>query len=239
MKSILIRVRADHSFGKWNAPCNPDNNDYVYVPIPQESENQNGLEKYYSDLVVPALSEFSLRNQCEVNLPDHLLDQRMHLDPDFNHLSYGDTNNRGKRLLDFGENDVVIFYSGMRSIHNAPYLVYALIGMYVVDSVVRVSEVDVDRHDENAHTRYSELNPSDIIVRGKQNLSGRFEKYIPVGEFRNNSYRVKNDILEAWGDLTVNDGWIQRSAVPPLFKKPEKFLDWLEQQSPRLVASNI
>ena len=238
MKAILIRVGIDQSYGHWNAPCNPDSLDYVYVPIPQDRPNEKQYEKYYSNTSIPALQSFSNRNATSVKLPDHLHDKRMHLDPDFDHLTYGDTDNRGRRLLDFIEDDLVVFYSSLRSIHDDASLIYSLIGLYVIQSIDRVEDVPENKFDTNAHTRYLENTSSDIIVRAKSNLSGRFEKYIPIGEFRNRSYRVKEDILEEWGGLSVKDGWIQRSVAPPLFLEPEKFMSWLKQRSPSLVASN-
>ena len=36
-----------------------------------------------------------------------------------------------------------------------------------------------------------------------------------LGEWRDRAYRVRKDLLKTWGGLSVNDGYIQRSAVPP------------------------
>lgn len=239
MKAILIRVGVDHSYGHWNAPCNPNTRDYAYIPIPQESENAKGYERYYDETAATALRGFSRRNGIEIELPKNLQGKRMHLDPDFDHLSYGDTKNRGKRLLDFTEDDLVLFYSGMRSIFDQPKLEYALIGMYVVKTIQRASDIPSAQYDNNAHTRLQTIDPLDIVVTAKPGLSGRFKKYISIGEFRNRSYRVREDLLEAWVGLSVNDGWIQRSVVPPLFLQPEQFLDWLNWQSAEIVASNL
>ncbi len=237
-KAILIRVGVDQAFGNWNAPCNSQAGDFVYVPIPQDKENKPGLEKNYSTIITPSLKEFSINHDVNVHLPSHLENKRMHLDPDFSHLSYGDSKNRGRRLLDFKENDVVVFYSGLRSIHGGSELVYALIGMFVIKSIDRVADVMPQYFDTNAHTRNLVNVDTDIIVRGKPDVSGRFKKYIPIGEFRNKSYRVKKDILEKWGGLGVKDGWIQRSANPPLFLDPPKFMKWLYENSPELIESN-
>ncbi|GMT49935.1 MAG: hypothetical protein IEMM0008_1474 [bacterium] len=237
-KAILIRIGVDQAFGNWNAPCNPETGDFVYAPIPQDRENIRGLEKYYVDTITPALKIFSVKNNTKIHLPSNLKNKRMHLDPDFEHLSYGDTNNRGRRLLDFDEGDVVVFYSGLRSINGEIELVYALTGILVVQSIERVKNVLPQDFDSNAHTRNIKNVDTDIIVRGKPKFSGRFRKYIPIGEFRNRSYRVKTDILDEWGNIGVKDGWIQRSVNLPLFLDPEKFMEWLLNQSPELIASN-
>lgn len=236
--AILIRVAVDQTSGEWNGPCNPNTGDFVYVPIPQNKPNISGMEKYYASLLVPALHKFSLMNNTEVVLPERLHTLRMHLDPDYYHLSYGDTAKRGGKLLTFKENDWVVFYSALRPIQGGSRLIYALTGMLVVDSVRQVGNVPPSEDDQNAHTRLLNKNDSDIIVRGKPDFSGRFAKYIDIGDFRNNSYRVRNGILESWGGLSVNDGWIQRSANPPLFLDPEKFAKWLISKNPILHQFN-
>lgn len=239
MRVILVRVGIDQSCGRWNAPCNPHNRDFVYVPIPEIGcANVRGLEKRYTGEVVPALRSFCERNGCEVSLPRHLRRARMHLDPDFGHLTYGDTAFRGRRLARFAEDDVVIFYAGLRSVTDNE-LVYALIGKLVVREVVRVGDVtDPGRLDENAHTRRLRPEPTDVVVRGKRNGSGRFTRYIPVGERRDAAYRVERKLLAQWGDLSARDGYIQRSANPPLLCRPARFLAWLQRQEPQVIQAN-
>ena len=239
MQVILVRVGIDQSCGHWNAPCNPDNRDFVYVPIPETGHaNARGLEKRYADETVPALRAFSRRNDCELRLPSHLRGQRMHLDPDFDHLSYGDTASRGRRLTGFVEDDVVVFYAGLRSIIDAK-LVYALIGKLVVREVVRAGDVtDPERFGENAHTRRLRPEPTDVIVRGKRDGSGRFTRYVPIGERRDNAYRVERQLLAQWGDLSTTDGYLQRSANPPLFRRPGRFLAWLRRHQPQAAQAN-
>ena len=82
------------------------------------------------------------------------------------------------------------------------------------------------------------MNPDHLVVFANPSLSGRFSTAIPLGEFRNGAYRVKKEILDLWGDIDVNDGFIQRSVCPPWFKKPEQFLKWFESQQVSLIKSN-
>ena len=49
---------------------------------------------------------------------------------------------------------------------------------------------------------------------------------------------VRQDILNSWGGLSVKDGFIQRSAVPPALIRPSQFLDWFQKQAIQLVESN-
>ncbi len=240
MKAILIRVGIDQtaSSGNWNAPCNPETGDFVYVPIKQTKvANVAGMEKCYADTIVPALAGFSERNGCEVFLPGNLADECMHLDPDFENLTYGDTEKRGKYLQTFEENDMVVFFAGLKSVTDDK-LVYALIGLLTVKEIVRADNIPQSRWDENAHTRNSPPEPTDIVVRGKREKSGRLAKYIPIGEFRKHSYRVTKPLLEKWGGLRVKNGYLQRSANPPLFSDAERFYNWFREQKPRLMQTN-
>ena len=244
MQAILIRVGIDLTTesGNWNAPCNPKNGDFVYVPI-KETDRANvlGMERHYANHIIPALDRFSERNNHIISLPSHLLNKRMHLDPDFDCLTYGDTDRRGKPLLKFVEDDLVIFFASLDPIKpiTNDRLEYALIGMLVVKEIVQVKDIsDTRRFDENAHTRISSPKPTDIIVRGKQEVSGRFESYIPIGEYRDDAYRVQRSLLDKWGGLSVKNGYLQRSANLPLFRQPERFFNWLQQQNAQLIQAN-
>ena len=138
-----------------------------------------------------------------------------------------------------GDGDLLVFYGGMRPIHRVEHnLIYALIGLYVVEEVVRASDVTHDHWFENAHVRKKEPGAMDIVVRAKPKLSGRFDRCIPIGEWRAGAYRVRQDIIELWGGLSVKDGFIQRSAVPPAFHKPERFLAWFEKHKIQLLPRN-
>lgn len=239
MRAILIRVGIDQTAesGNWNAPCNPQTGDFVYVPIKQTKPNVAGMEKHYADFVVPALASFSERNGCDISLPGHLTGGRMHLDPDFQNLTYGDTKTRGKKLLSFEENDLVVFFAGLKPITDKK-LVYALIGLLTVKEIVCAGNVSQSKRDENAHTRNSALEPTDIVVRGKPEKSGRLSKIIPIGERRGGAYRVTQPLFAEWGGLSIKDGFIQRSANPPLFSDAKRFYRWFQSQNPKLLWTN-
>ena len=79
---------------------------------------------------------------------------------------------------------------------------------------------------------------TDIVVRAKPGLSGRFDRCVPIGEWRDRAYRVRQDVLKGWGGLSVKDGFIQRSAVPPALNRPNQFLDWLQKQGVQLIQKN-
>ena len=91
MKALLVRVGADRSAGggSWNGPVDGESGEFAYVAIPETSRVHIGMEKPYSSLA-PILARF------RVDLPAHLRLQHMHLDPDLQHLTYGDQLERAK-----------------------------------------------------------------------------------------------------------------------------------------------
>jgi len=62
-KGLLMRVGIDQTFGNYNAPINPNTDDYIYMPIPQGDDNfKSGMRTSYDDL----LSDFN--SWCRANL---------------------------------------------------------------------------------------------------------------------------------------------------------------------------
>jgi hypothetical protein len=133
----------------------------------------------------------------------------------------------------------VVFYASLRPVRRCEHrLVYAIIGLFRVAEAVRLRDVPMCRWPENAHTRRLERRDTDIILRGDPARSGRLRRCIPIGEWRDRSYRVRRDLLEVWGDISCRNGFIQRSVVPPTFRAPECFLAWFEKQGAELTAAN-
>jgi Nucleotide modification associated domain 3 len=241
VKALLIRVGIDHAYGAWNAPVDPTSGRFVYVPIPETQEPLSNLTRAY-DEVLPALMTFS--NDLTLSsdlprLPEKLFGTPMHLDPDFEHLTYGDNGaNRGAKLKNFERDDLLVFYAGLRPVGDHKRLLYALIGLFVVEEVVEAKHVPQERWHENAHTRKIKVGEPDIIVRGQRGKSGRLERVLPIGEWRNRAYRVTNEMLTIWSGLDVKDGFIQRSVSPPSFLRPDKFYDWFLKQGATLLERN-
>jgi hypothetical protein len=244
MNALLVRIGVDQAYGGWNAPVDAEGR-FVYVPIPEKpgTSFHPGLERRYAE-VIPHLQRYCADRCCDLKrdlrFPQELLDRAMHLDPDFEHLTYGDVGGRrGAGMVNMGEGDLLVYYGGMRPIHRCRHkLIYALMGLYVVQEVVHVASVPPKRWHENAHLRKSKRGETDIVVRAKPGLSGRFDRCLPIGEWRDGAYRVRQDVLDAWGGLSVKDGFIQRSAVPPAFNRPSQFLAWLQEQGIQLIQSN-
>lgn len=111
--------------------------------------------------------------------------------------------------------------------------------MIVVHRVVPAAQQPLANADGNAHTRrVLSADSDDVIVMGSPRGSGRLSRLIPIGEYRSKAYRVRSELLDAWGGLSVNDGYLQRSAVFPSLIDPSKFLAWWNCQRPELFRMN-
>ena len=65
-----------------------------------------------------------------VALPAHLSQRSMHLDPDFDHLTYGDQGERANQLKNLKRGDQLVFYAGLKDISGRPHLIYAIISTF-------------------------------------------------------------------------------------------------------------
>jgi hypothetical protein len=244
MKALLVRIGVDQSYGGWNAPVDAEGR-FVYVPIPETRGTlfHASLERRYSE-VLPSLQRFCGEHDCDLygnlRFPQELLERSMHLDPDFEYLTYGDEGSRrGAGMVDMSEGDLLVFYGGLRPVYHCEHkLIYALMGMYVAKVVVPVARVPRQKWQENAHLRKANRGDTDIVLWAKPDVSGRFSRCVPIGEWRSGAYRARQDVLDAWGGLSVKDGFIQRSAVPPTLNNPAQFIDWLQKQGPELISTN-
>lgn len=235
MKGLLVRVGADQSEGGgcWNGPVDSKSRAFTYVPIPECSPIRPGLRKPYR-VIARALGAFG------TPLPPHLETRNMHLDPDFEHLTYGDQGQRAKQIArKIREGDLLVFYAGLKEPRFHGALVYAIIGLYVVDELISAVTVPSCRRDENAHTRrVLPAGATDIVVRARSGVSGRLKHCIPIGSYRERAYRVLPRLLKTWGGLTVNDGYLQRSARLPELKDAARFYQWFVSENVPLLERN-
>jgi hypothetical protein len=232
MQGVLLRVGCDltEKGGRWNPPWNPSSWDYAYVPIPEAIRYRR-----ISDPPTYAQFESAVRRlQCE--LPRHLAsDTKAHLDPDFQSLSIGEPfhasrglSSRGRVLSRLRPGDFIAFYASFRPTMPFPdRFAYCLIGLFLVDRLTRVSQLTIEERKRCAHGR-RKGSDADLVIWGSPPSSGRFAKAILIGRYRRRAYRVTKQTLKAWGGLTVKDGYIQRSAIPPRFLAPARFLGWLK-----------
>jgi len=204
---------------------------FAYVTI-TETQPRHGLARRYDEFI-PVTARFGEQ------LPQPLLGQPTHLDPDFEQLTYGDQGQRGTRISGLlAAGDLLAFFASLRPVDGPVRpLIYAVIGLFVVEEIVLAKSVPKSRWAENAHTRRMP-DDGDIIVRAKPGISGRLRRCIPIGEFRDRAYRVRNDLLDAWGGLDIKDGFIHRSVRLPAFHDAPKFHRWFLAQKPELIRRN-
>ena len=234
MRGILLRVGIDQAFGGCHAPVDPDTREFVYLPIPEDLKRfKPGVETTYDDFISP-MKRFAEERvtKSEIAFPTNLIGTGCHLDPDFNHLTYGDQpTGRGRRVASLNQGDFVAFFAGLNPVRQCDQkLIYALIGIYFVKELKRVRELDKTESGRDAHSRRRGENGDDVVVMADSDRSGRFEICIPIGTYRDRAYRVRKDLLAKWNGLDVKDGFIQRSVNPPSFQDPDAFLAWLETQ---------
>lgn len=247
----LVRVGIDSTrsaaldCGGWNSPVNAETGEYVYVPLMQswpELRARSELRRGYRELL-PVLDRFRTSNGDvrSAHLPERLHGAEMHLDPDFEHLTYGDcATPRGTRISRFGPRDWMVFFSGFRPVQRSAELHYAIFGKYEVESICAASAIaDRDSH-INAHTRPAVRLGGDVVIRARGVVSGRLRRCILIGELRGQPrrmYRVTHSLLESWGGIHSNDGYIQRGS-PFELAKPERFIHWWSGLEAELVSTN-
>jgi Nucleotide modification associated domain 3 len=229
MNGLLVRVGIDSTDGCWNAPVNGRTREFVYVTITEAKPVRPGLVRFYDEFI-PALSKFG------TELPQHLRNLRTHLDPDFSTLTYGDQGRRAQQITKLAAGDILVFFASFREV-SSRMLVYAIIGLYVIDEILSAQMIERKRWSENAHTRRLP-GQTDIVVRARPKISGRLEKCIPIGEYRDRAYRVTKTLLNEWGDLTVRDGYLQRSARLPTFCNASRFYHWFRDERGLLLKRN-
>src|SRR5437899_7737413 len=122
MKALLVRIGVDQAYGGWNAPVDAKGR-FVYVPIPERrgTSFHPGLERRYGELL-PALDRFCEEHHCDLGgdlrFPRDLLQHPMHLDPDFECLTYGDEGGRrGAEMVNMSEGDLLVFYVALCLVH--------------------------------------------------------------------------------------------------------------------------
>lgn len=232
MNGLLVRVGIDSTDGGWIAPMRLATEQFAYITITETKPLREGMARCYDEFA-PVAQRFGK------SLPPGLPGTLTHLDPDFDRLTYGDHGLRGKRIaLLLTAGDLLAFFAALRPVDGPVRpLVYALVGLYVIEEIVPARSVPPARWAENAHTR-CEPGEGDIVVRARPGVSGRLRRCIPIGELRGGVYRVRHDLLDAWGGLDVQDGYIHRNVRRPAFHDATAFYRWFLAQKPELVAEN-
>ncbi len=161
MNGILLRVGCDktQSGGLWNAPINTISLQYAYVPIPGDEAYHNHI----STCPTYATFEFSVKNLGK-SLPPHLSSQvKVHLDPDFKSLTFGEPfkatsgklSSRGQIINQLSVGDFIAFYAAFRPIQTGYEfpLVYCLFGIFYIHRKTYVKDLSYEERSQCAHGR--------------------------------------------------------------------------------------
>jgi hypothetical protein len=241
MRGLLVKVGIDQTYGGWTAPCR-SNGAFCYIPLKPR------VPEAFEDRFQTTFDEFEnivegFAPGAGNSFPAHLRGAPCHLDPDFRFLSYGESGQRARRMLEHfkgSEDNFIAFYASFMPVgqFQGP-LIYALIGLYRFPQVNLARELPEHRREQNAHTRLAGYQQSDdIVIFADPKTSGRLRLLIPIGEWRNFAYRIRRSLLKEWGEISAHDGHIQGDTYLPHFAKPEKFLQWFHSRKPELVAQN-
>jgi hypothetical protein len=91
-------------------PVRTGTGEFAYVTITDTKPHHAGYERRY-DEYSSALSRF------DVALPEHLAGRLTHLDPDFEHLTYGDQGRRARRIREhLRPGDPLVFFAAFRPV---------------------------------------------------------------------------------------------------------------------------
>jgi Nucleotide modification associated domain 3 len=236
---LLVRVGIDMEAGKWNSPCSDETKLFCYVPMGYGAPTEKYDPRYrrYGRAVENFLNRAG-RHHRRCRWPDRL-PKSGHCDPDFRHLTYGDQGQRAARIrAQLSAGDFIVFYAGLRLVETGN-LVYSIIGFYTVDRLVLGTNLRKRDWHRNEHTRHGGCDdPGTSVVFAAPGESGRLLNHIPIGSYRADAYRVFPNLLNIWGGLDVQDGYIQRSARLPKFENPVRFLRWFHRQRPTLVRQD-
>lgn len=232
MTVALLGIGADSTNASPTPPVD-DVGRFEYVPIP-EAEGHDGTTesltygsaslRHWRGTMADYLDAITPGWDGEETLSgDALADWPLHHDPNFEALTYGETNSRGaytRLLRALGPGDVVAFYTGLQREAGAPRHRY-LIGSFTVNEVVDCQAVEhegdavafsdlpahargelLDRHAANAHVkRYlatgSFVTPDDglVIVDGRE-PGGLLDRAVRISEQQASGHHYLTDELQ-------------------------------------------
>ena len=102
----------------------------------------------------------------------------------------------------------MMFYSSMEPIRKPRPLEYGIIGMLKVQAVKHVNQITVEAElSRNIHARLRPHRDTDVVLFGDLERSGRLDKYLPIGEQRENGiYYLSEALKTEWGGVCGKSG---------------------------------
>lgn len=201
MTVALIGIGADSTNATPTPPIYPDNT-FEYIPIPESEptvesrtygttplRHQSGSMATYLDGIDPdGNGEHSITGSDLAGWP-------LHHDPNFEALTYGETQSRGAYtalLRHLSAGDIVAFYTGLQGATDQ-YTHRYLIGYFTVERILDLRTVNTDISDQapkyfdgldaNAHVKRfrasGHIDPGAVLIEGTA-PGGRLRAAIPI-----------------------------------------------------------
>ena len=233
MTVALLGIGADSTNASPTPPVHDDGR-FEYIPIP-ESQGPDGTTETCTFGTAPLrYAEGTMADYLETITPvwggderlrgDALAEWPLHHDPNFDALTYGETNSRGaytKLLRGLDPGNVVAFYTGLQADSDGPRHRY-VVGYFTVNEVVDCQRIEYDgsrvtfsdlpaaeqerfaeRHADNAHVkRYQATGsfaaPDDglVIVDGRE-PGGLLDRAFRISDQHASGHYYLTDDLES------------------------------------------
>lgn len=196
MKAILLKVGIDLKDGALS-PVWSDLS-YSYLPAYYKEPTERKEKRTYKSLDLDHL------------VPQKIGRKKVHLDPEFDTFTYGDTGSRIRNaLLKLGKGDLLVFYFSGKWVadeNETGCYIFAYFNVKYVVDWNNLSDSDVKKFEEklknNAHLRSSKSMKDLVVVKGNSK-SRHFNKCIPITEknedSKNPPYKTSRDIQEFLG----------------------------------------
>ncbi len=171
MKVAMVRVGIDTGSGGIHGPLFQDGS-FEYVPIPDDFHID---ERTYGNTLgrrgEPFVTYFPRSRQ------QHIMDQSLHYDPEFQTFTYGDPTSPKAGLRRLERGDMLIFYCGLQGwgIESAPALY--LMGYFEIEAAGRASDFEsadlIGMFANNFHVRHPNVYTAQrdrlVLVKGSSN----------------------------------------------------------------------
>lgn len=224
-KAMLLRVGIDKSSDGVLGPIFSDGS-YEYIPLSEKDDNS--LEKRtYKDLI-----GFK-GNQLSTYLPEKVAIRRVHMDPEFINFTYGDEGRKAIYLRKLNNDDLLVFYAGLKPYKEDKYpeALY-IIGYFTIRDVIdfknnknEIYAIKAIRkqYPHNSHPKRSDTMDM-VMVVGDPEKSKLLDKAIQISQKKLNKIgRNYHAVSPEMEKLLGVKGSIQRS-IPPRFIRDENKL---------------
>lgn len=248
MQALLLRVGLDNGSGGGLAPIYEDGT-FDYIPIPESYETTQ--QQSFNEVTTRDGQPYAkyLNTDYEIS--------PLHLDPEFTSYTYGDPTQKRFQLAELSEDDLLIFYAGLKPEDPEGEPRLYVIGYFTVKNVHELDKKTpteraelFDQLESNAHVKRTKLTAESkhpdqeaypVIVEGKPDQSRLLDKARPLTDAyisgTNQQYHMLDSVARITGysaekDLTRASGRWLDPANEELLRR------WLDDETTGLVGSD-